>query len=144
LHGSFFALDEHDKTIFNRTLNFIMENNIISVGAYILTPYPGTPLFDRLIAEGLLLHQNWSFFYHGTPAFLPKLMTLTELAEGYLKFRESVFSLWGIGRRLPTGLWACPLLFLHVNLALRRVTSRLRDHYKNYFGWLRKSNIAEV
>jgi biotin synthase-like enzyme len=45
LHGSFiFGLDEHDKTIFSRTLNFIMENNIISIGAYILPPYPGTPL----------------------------------------------------------------------------------------------------
>jgi radical SAM superfamily enzyme YgiQ (UPF0313 family) len=145
LHGSFiFGLDEHDKSIFSRTLNFIMENNLISVGAYMLTPYPGTPLFDRLVAEGRLLHRNWSFFDHGTPVFLPKHMTLTELTEGYLKFRESVFSLGGIGRRLATGLWACPMPFLHVNLALRRVTSRLRDHYKNYFSWLRKSNIAAV
>lgn len=143
LHGAFiFGLDEHDKTIFSRTLKFVMENNLISVGAYVLTPYPGTPLFDRLVAEGRLLHRNWSFYDHGTPVFVPQRMTLEQLAEGYLKFRESVFSLWGIGRRLPTGLWSCPGPFLHVNLALRRVTSRFREHYKNYFGWLRQSNIA--
>jgi radical SAM superfamily enzyme YgiQ (UPF0313 family) len=142
LHGSFiFGLDEHDKTIFSRTLDFIMQNKIISVGAYMLTPYPGTPLFDRMVAEGRLLHRNWAFYDHGTPVFLPKRMTLEELAEGYVKFRESVFSLWGITRRLATGLWACPLPFLHVNIALRRVTSRLRDHYKNYFNWLKQSGL---
>ena len=143
LHGSFiFGLDEQDQTIFSRTLKFIMENNLISVGAYILTPYPGTPLFDRMVAEGRLLHRNWAFYDHGTPVFMPKRMTMEQLAEGYLKFRESVFSLWGIGRRLPTGLWSCPGPFLHVNLALRRVTSRLRDHYKNYFNWLGQANLV--
>ncbi|MFA5098540.1 MAG: radical SAM protein [Candidatus Margulisiibacteriota bacterium] len=142
LHGSFiFGLDEQDQTVFRRTLKFVMQNNIISVGAYVLTPYPGTPLFDRLVAEGRLLHRNWAFYDHGTPVFLPKRMTLEELAEGYVKFRESVFSLWGITRRLPTGLWSCPLPFLHVNIALRRVTSRIRDHYRNYFKWLKQSGL---
>ncbi len=100
-----------------------MQNKLVSVGAYMLTPYPGTPLFDRLVAEGRLLHRNWAFYDHGTPVFLPQRLSLAELAEGYVKFRESVFSLWGIGRRLATGLRACPLPFLHVNIALRRVTS---------------------
>jgi radical SAM superfamily enzyme YgiQ (UPF0313 family) len=143
MHSAFiFGLDEHDKTIFSRTLDFVMENNLISVGAYILTPYPGTPLFDRLVAEGRLLHRNWSYYDHGTPVFLPQRMTLEQLAEGYLRFRESVFSLRGIGRRLATGLWACPGPFLHVNLALRRVTSRMRDHYQNYFDWLGQANLV--
>jgi radical SAM superfamily enzyme YgiQ (UPF0313 family) len=142
LHGSFiFGLDEHDKTIFSRTRDFIMRNQLISVGAYVLTPYPGTPLFDRMVAEGRLLHRNWAFYDHGTPVFIPKRMTLAELTEGYLNFRESVFSLGGISRRLPAGLWACPLIFFHVNAALRRVTSRLREHYKNYFTWLEQAGI---
>jgi radical SAM superfamily enzyme YgiQ (UPF0313 family) len=139
LHGSFiFGLDEHDKTIFSRTRDFIMENKITSVGAYMLTPYPGTPLYDRMVAEGRLIHRNWAFYDHGTPVFLPKRMTLEELAEGYVKFRESVFSLWGIARRRPAGL-AVTSAYLHVNAALRRVTSRFRDHYENYFNWLKQS-----
>jgi radical SAM superfamily enzyme YgiQ (UPF0313 family) len=144
LHGSFiFGLDEHDKTIFSRTLDFVMKHRITSVGAYILTPYPGTPLFDRMLAEGRLLHRNWSFYDHGTPVFLPKRMSLEELTTGYLKFRESVFSLWGIARRLPTGLSVNPYAYIHMNAALRRVTSRLRDHYNNYFNWLNQSHMGE-
>lgn len=143
LHGSFiFGLDEHDKTIFNRTLDFIMQNKVTSVGAYMLTPYPGTPLFDRIVAEGRLLHRNWAFYDHGTPVFRPKRMTMEELAEGYVKFRESVFSLWGIARRCPPGL-AAAYVSLHVNAALRRVNSQLRDHYKNYFKWLKQSDLGE-
>jgi radical SAM superfamily enzyme YgiQ (UPF0313 family) len=144
LHGSFiFGLDEHDKTIFGRTLDFIMKHQITSVGAYMLTPYPGTTLFDRMVAEGRLLHRNWAFYDHGTPVFLPRRMTLAELTEGYLKFRESVFSLRGIARRLPAGLSVNPYAYIRMNAALRRVTSRLRDHYKNYFDWLKQSHMGE-
>jgi hypothetical protein len=69
-------------------------------------------------------------------------MTMEELAEGYVKFRESVFSLWGIARRCPPGL-AAAYVSLHVNAALRRVNSQLRDHYKNYFKWLKQSDLGE-
>ncbi|MCL4500642.1 MAG: B12-binding domain-containing radical SAM protein [Deltaproteobacteria bacterium] len=143
LHGSFiFGLDEHDKNIFGRTLDFIIQNKITSVGAYMLTPYPGTPLFDRMVAEGRLLHRNWAFYDHSTPVFLPKRMTLGELAEGYVKFREAVFSLWGIARRYPAGL-AVASAYLHVNAALRRVNSRFRDHYENYFNWLKQAGLGD-
>jgi len=137
LHGSFvFGLDEHDKTIFSRTVDFIMKNQIPSVGASILTPYPGTPLFDRMIAEGRLLHRNWSFYDIGTPVFLPNRMTLEDLVKGYLKFHESVYSLWGISRRLPAALAVNPSAYIHINATRRRLNSRLRDHYRNYFNYL--------
>ena len=41
LHGSFIVgMDEHDKSVFDQTLDFIMEHQIFSVSAHILTPYP--------------------------------------------------------------------------------------------------------
>lgn len=140
LHGAFiFGLDEHDKTIFGQTLDFILEHKIPSVGAYMLTPYPGTRLYDRMVAEGRLLHRNWGFYDHGTPVFLPARMTLEELAEGYMKFRESLFSLRSIAHRFLAGFSVNPYVYLHWNFALRRVTFGLRDHYKNYFNWLKTS-----
>ena len=140
LHGAFiFGLDEHDKTIFGQTLDFIMKHKIPSVGAYMLTPYPGTRLYDRMVAEGRLLHRNWVFYDHGTPVFLPARMTLEELAEGYMKFRESLFSLRSIAHRLLAGVAVNPYVYLHWNFALRRVTFGLKDHYKNYFDWLKNS-----
>jgi len=138
LHGSFiFGLDEHDKTIFARTLDFVMKHEIFSVNANVLTPYPGTPLFERMVSEGRLLHRNWIFYDHATPVFQPALMTVEDLAEGYTKFRESLLSLRGILRRLPAGM---SNLYVYFNIvaAFRRTTGELKEHYENYFRWLER------
>jgi radical SAM superfamily enzyme YgiQ (UPF0313 family) len=148
LHGSFiFGMDEHDKTVFPHTLNFIMENKIPSISAYILTPYPTTPIFDRFLQEGRLLHQQWAFYDHITPVFLPARMTMQELAEGYMKFRKSVFSLMGIAHRFPAGISVNPYAYIHLNAAFRRTTFELKKHYQNYFKWLegpRHSSLSEL
>ncbi len=140
LHSSFiFGLDEHDPSIFGRTLDFILKHKIPSVSANVLTPYPGTPLFDRVVAEGRLLHRNWAFYDHMTPVFRPARMTLEELAGGYMKFRQSLFSIRGIAHRLFAGISVNTYAYLHLNAAFRRTTLSLKEHYKNYFNWLEKS-----
>ena len=137
LQGTFiFGMDEQDNTIFSRTLDFVMKHKIFLVTAHLLTPYPGTPLFDRLAAEGRLLHRNWSYYDNSTPVFLPKRLTLEELTQGYLQFRKSVSSFWGIARRFPVNLKVNPYIFLQVNAAIRRLTGNLKDHYQNYFNYL--------
>jgi radical SAM superfamily enzyme YgiQ (UPF0313 family) len=140
LHGSFiFGMDEHDTTIFARTLDFIMEHKIPSVSGNVLTPYPGTPLFHRLLGEGRLLHRNWAFYDMMCPVFRPARMSVEELAEGYEKFRRSLFSFKGIARRFPAGFAVNPYAFLQLNVAMHRTTSMLREHHQNYFNWLKTS-----
>jgi radical SAM superfamily enzyme YgiQ (UPF0313 family) len=96
LHASFiFGLDEHDRSIFDRTLEFILTYKVPSISTYLLTPYPGTPLFDRMSHEGRLLHRNWRYYDHLTPVIRPARMSAEELAEGYVRFRESLFSIRG-------------------------------------------------
>ena len=41
--------------------------------------------------------------------------------------------------RFLAGFSVNPYVYLHWNFALRRVTFGLRDHYKNYFDWLKTS-----
>jgi len=137
LHGSFiFGLDEHDKTIFARTLDFVMKHKIFSVGANVLTPYPGTPLFARMVKEGRLLHRNWAFYDHATPVFQPARMTVQDLAEGYTKFRVSLASLEGIARRLTAGMSVNLYAYFNIAAAFRQTNEQLKEHYKNYFRWL--------
>ena len=139
LHGSFiFGLDEHDKTIFARTLDFVMRHKMFSVNANVMTPYPGTPFFDRMVSEGRLLHRNWAFYDHATPVFQPARMTVEDLAEGYTKFRVSLLSLRGIARRLPAGMPVNLYVYFNVIAAFRRTTAELKEHYKNYFRWLQR------
>jgi radical SAM superfamily enzyme YgiQ (UPF0313 family) len=140
LHGSFiFGMDEHDKASFGRTLDFVMEHKIPSASAHILTPYPGTPIFDRIAAEGRLLHRHWAFYDHVTPVFHPSHMTIEELAEGFIKFRTSLYSVRGIAHRLLAGISPNFYAGLQLNIAFRRTTHWLKKHYHSYFTWLRNA-----
>src|SRR5262249_50390898 len=56
--GVVFAHDRGD--VFARTVAWIEENRLECATFHILTPYPGTPLFRRMEAEGRLLHKDWS------------------------------------------------------------------------------------
>jgi radical SAM superfamily enzyme YgiQ (UPF0313 family) len=137
-----FGMDEHDKSIFSRTLDFIKKYKVPSVSSYVMTPYPGTPLFDRMIDEGRLLHQDWQFYDHVTPVFRPALMNLRDLAEGYMQFRRELLSLRGILSRLPSQIRRHPFSYLGLSMGLRRTSILLREHYKRYFSWLEYNRLS--
>ena len=59
--GSFvFGFDSDTKDIFDATINAIYELELDTVGVNILTPFPGTPLYDRLEREERILTRDWS------------------------------------------------------------------------------------
>jgi radical SAM superfamily enzyme YgiQ (UPF0313 family) len=75
---------------------------------HILTPYPGTPLFQQLEAEGRLLHRNWDLYDTAHVVFRPKHLTPEELSLGYDWLYRRLFSHASIWRRRPAGLSALP------------------------------------
>ncbi len=137
LNASFiFGMDEHDATIFDRTRDFIMEQKLTSVSACILTPDPGTAVYRRMLAGNRLIHRNWAYYDHITPVFRPALMSAAELAERYLRFRKELFGLRSICRRLLPQIPMAPRIYVGLNLAFRRTTTLLEEHYRRYFRWL--------
>jgi radical SAM superfamily enzyme YgiQ (UPF0313 family) len=131
-----FGMDEHDRTIFDRTLEFILENEIPSVSAYVLTPYPGTAVYRRMSEQGRLIHRNWTYYDHLTPVFHPALMTAEELAERYLSFRKKLYGVGSILRRLLPHVFVAPYAYAGLNLAHRRNATLLEEHYRRYFQWI--------
>ena len=69
---------------------------------HILTPYPATPLFRQMQAEGRLLHQDWSRYDTAHVVFQPKNMSPERLMEGYEWCYERLFSHASIWRRRPS------------------------------------------
>ncbi len=49
------GLDRHDTTVFARVLEFAERNSLYEVQVTLLTGFPGTPLHDRLLAEGRVI-----------------------------------------------------------------------------------------
>ncbi|UCB51601.1 MAG: radical SAM protein [Candidatus Zixiibacteriota bacterium] len=120
LHASLvFGFDHDDRSIFEKTLEFLEKNKVPSATFNILTPYPGTALFDRFKREGRLLNENWQDYDHRTVVFRPKNLTPEELAEGFIWLGSNFYSKTSILSRFFYSLHH-PLLYLSINWAHRR------------------------
>jgi radical SAM superfamily enzyme YgiQ (UPF0313 family) len=120
VNGSFVLGFDHDRgDVFARTVAWIEENRLECATFHILTPYPGTPLFRRLDAEGRLLHHDWSRYDTAHVVFRPKHLSPEELAEGYAWCYQRLFSHASIWRRRP-GDWQAVFPYLAMSYLYKR------------------------
>ena len=97
--GIIFGFDEDTPDIFDSTLEKMHEWELDVVEINILTPYPGTPLFDRLEREGRLLNKDWSRYNQVDIVFKPKNMSEKELFEGTRRVAKEFYSWHNIIKR---------------------------------------------
>ncbi|MBI4600882.1 MAG: B12-binding domain-containing radical SAM protein [Planctomycetes bacterium] len=102
VNGSFvLGFDGDGPEVFERTVAWIEANRLECATFHILTPYPGTPLFEQMEREGRLLHRDWSLYDTAHVVFRPRRMAPEELARGYAGCYERLFSHRSIWRRRP-------------------------------------------
>lgn len=119
-----FGFDQEDSGVFQSTLDWLVANKVETMTGHILTPYPGTRLFARMMREGRMLDFNWSHYNTANVVFKPARMTEEELRDGYLWMYEQFYALPNIARRLPAHIanWVPFLLF---NLGYRKLGRRV-------------------
>jgi radical SAM superfamily enzyme YgiQ (UPF0313 family) len=100
LAGLIFGLDHDDEGVFERTLRFCERNRIELPSFFLLTPLPGTSLFQRMESEGRLLHTDWGKYNGATVVFKPKLMTEETLQRGFNWVCKEAYSWGSIARRV--------------------------------------------
>ena len=84
INGSFvFGMDGDDGSVFERTVEWAIENGIETATFHILTPYPGTALYKRFEAQGRLMHSNWDLYDTRHTVFRPAQLTAEQLEHGY-------------------------------------------------------------
>jgi len=84
VNGSFvFGMDDDDDMIFERTVEWAIEQGIETATFHVLTPYPGTPLHRRMAAEGRITTANWDLYDTRHAVFRPAKMTSEALETGY-------------------------------------------------------------
>ncbi len=112
--GIVFGFDNDAPAIFGETVDFLEAAGVQNATFNILTPFPGTRLYQRLEAEGRILTRDWSK-YNGRAdvVFRPKQMSPEQLLAGYEYADRRFYSWSSVCRRLsrsPVGLsWALPL-----------------------------------
>ncbi|MFH2019990.1 MAG: radical SAM protein, partial [archaeon] len=77
-----FGFDSDKKDIFARTFRVIKDIDVDDAFLYVLTPFPGTKLFDRLEKERRLLTYDYSKYTWNNCVFQPTHMTPDELVAG--------------------------------------------------------------
>jgi radical SAM superfamily enzyme YgiQ (UPF0313 family) len=85
--------------VFDRTYEFLMENRISVPRVHILTPVPGTPLYDEMQRQGRIASDDFGRFSGGQVVFQPRNFEPAELQANYWKLYERLFSWKSIWHR---------------------------------------------
>ncbi len=87
------GLDEHTPEAFPEILDFCLEAPLYEVQVTVLTPFPGTPLYDRLLREDRLLEpRRWDLCTLFDVNYYPKHMTPDDLREGLYWQSERLYN----------------------------------------------------
>lgn len=94
------GLDGDGPEIFDSVASFVDETNPFDVQITVLTPFPGTPLYDRLLAEHRIIEPGaWEMCTLFDVNFQPLNMTVDELRTGLVDLGRYLYSQSGVDRR---------------------------------------------
>ena len=96
-----FGFDNDTIEIFKTTLDWLVKNKVETMTAHILTPYPGTVLYKKLLAEDRIIDYNTNNYNTANVVFRPESMSAEELKNGYLWIYDQFYSFKNILKRLP-------------------------------------------
>lgn len=94
------GLDGHDEGVFEDTLKFVKSSKLSEVQITLLTPFPGTPLYARLLAEGRILTPGaWEKCTLFDLNFKPQLMTAKVLEDKFKWLMQEMYSVELVSQR---------------------------------------------
>jgi radical SAM superfamily enzyme YgiQ (UPF0313 family) len=94
-----FGLDHDTPKIFQRTLQAMYNWDLDEASFSIVTPYPGTRLFNRLEKENRITSYDWSRYTEGNLNLKLNKMSKEELIEGIRNIAFDFYSIKSIFRR---------------------------------------------
>jgi radical SAM superfamily enzyme YgiQ (UPF0313 family) len=96
-----FGFDTDGPDVFETTLAMLDDVGADAMQASILTPLPGTPLFERMRPR--IVDADWSHYDYKWPVFEPARMSREDLRQGLEWINKRFYAPWRIARRL--GRW---------------------------------------
>jgi radical SAM superfamily enzyme YgiQ (UPF0313 family) len=119
------GLDEDDRSVFGKTFDFLMSNRVAVPRVHILTPIPGTPLYEELEGDGRILSRDFSRYSGGRVVYRPRRIGAEELEAGYWKLYERLFTWRAIARRVRRNP-------ARVGALVRALTVGVNLHYRGH------------
>jgi radical SAM superfamily enzyme YgiQ (UPF0313 family) len=114
-----FGMDGDDEGVFDRTVEWAVQQGVETATFHVLTPYPGTALHARIQAQGRITSQDWDLYDTRHAVFRPLRMSAETLEAGYWRAYHDFYR-WG---SILKSAWSKPSL-----------AGRLR-HFAYSAGW---------
>lgn len=101
LEASFMlGFDDDDPGVFERSVRWAQKLALASATFALLTPYPGTPIFNELRSQNRILTYDWDLYNQTRVVIRPLRMTPEELWEGFYWCRKEFLGFGSIFRRV--------------------------------------------
>ena len=98
VNGSFlFGLDDDGPGVFERTVEWGVSLGLETAAFHIMTPYPGTALYRRLVADDRVVTHEWERYDTRHVVFKSKRMTPSQLEACYWRAYRDFYrwsSIW--------------------------------------------------
>lgn len=98
--GIVFGFDHDDESVFERAVEFLNKNQVELAYFNVLTPLPGTTLYERYNSAGRIFDRDWAKYDGKHVVFHPSRMTPEQLQEGFHWANHQLYSLPSIWKRL--------------------------------------------
>lgn len=132
IHGMFvLGGDTDDIETIRSTQKFAKRLGIDSVQFLMLTPLPGTPVFDDLMKQGRLIHTDWAKYDAHHAVFEPKLMTAFELHTETFKAMANFYSWETIVKNLIRGKLFYSLVSLYGKRSLKKIKTPSKKYLRD-------------
>ena len=104
VNGCFIVgLDHHEADIFDHIIAAAEEMQLFDVQVTIQTPFPGTPLYERLLSENRILEPgNWAKCTLFDVNFIPQKMSPEQLRTGFHDLVQRLYDPLATSRRRET------------------------------------------
>jgi radical SAM superfamily enzyme YgiQ (UPF0313 family) len=123
-----FGMDYDTPDVFHKTAQFAVDAHIDLPRFAIVTPFPGTALYQRLDGEGRILTRSWELYDGQHVVFQPKRMTVQQVYEGHEQAWKYAYSWRAITQRLIGSRIQIPVWVI-ANLGYRFYAHHLHDFY---------------
>jgi radical SAM superfamily enzyme YgiQ (UPF0313 family) len=133
IYGTFlFGFDHDTPDSFEEAVRFSREHAFFFAAFNHLVPFPGTPLYDRLVREGRMVRKTWWLdrdYRYGDLPFSPENMSAEDVRSACVEARRRFHTLPSILSRWARLLLRNPnpvlsYIFLSQNLALQKEVLR--------------------
>src|SRR5262245_34183538 len=120
------GFDADTPSIFDELRAFIAESHLLEVQITVLTPFPGTRLYDRLLAEGRLLYPGaWDRCTLFDVNFRPRHMTPEVLEDGLVALWQSTYNAAAFAERKR--------YYRHLLRGVRRAAGDVNQEVEEFF-----------